>query len=364
MTSTPRRLLTVCLLAAALWLLWQGAQFFQRIFPDRSHAMIPALEQLQTFCVGRLLIDLPKGTTVSSASGFGGAADPAGFEAESPVAYRNYEFRMARRWQEIEALKIDDATHSPYVKPSQQTFPLDGAVLFTYGHVMLDGPDVHGREYERLYHDSEAYLWRDDTLYSFRANSSPSAIVETMKALRPRADDAIPTEAGFCGPSSFFPGGGYQPESVHVIFHLPGASGLALTVETSTSSDPDNLPSEPPRPDFTFFKSDDFDGKVHRDAKRTVAGREGVEWGMGTTQRRLKSYETISRLRWFTPGKARSPDFPKITITLSVSYKTGDPPSPWGGFPAKSDSDAIDEETFMTYWDVLLDTLRLRPGAV
>ena len=60
--------------------------------------MIPALEQLQTFCVGRMLIDLPKGTTGSSASSFGGAPDPAGFEAESPVAYRNYEFRMARRW--------------------------------------------------------------------------------------------------------------------------------------------------------------------------------------------------------------------------------------------------------------------------
>lgn len=321
--------------------------------------MIPALDDLQTFCVGRMLIDLPKGTTVSSAYGSNGDAD---FSATTPTTHIEFERLAERRWREIQAI---DETRSgrALAQPATRVVPVEDSHLFAFHHSLLNGPDVHGQVRERLFYDNEALLWRDDVLYSFSGSMNDRAMIDTMKALRPRADDAIPTGPGFCGPSSFFPGGGYRPESVHVIFRLPGTSGLALTVEASTSSDPNDPPTEPPRPDFTFFKSDDFDGMVHRDAKRTVAGREGVEWGMGVTERTGERYETQSSLRWFTPGKARSADFPKITITLDVIYKTDEPPSPWGGFPAKSADNAIDEETFMTYWDVLLDTLRLRPGA-
>lgn len=321
--------------------------------------MIPALEELQTFCVGRLLIDLPKGTTVSSAHGSFGRAE---YATTTPVSKRQFESKLDRRWLEIQA-RTETDSGKPLAAPATLERPVEDGALITFDHATTRFT-WEGETRDWPIYETEAYLWRNDVLYSFRGKDVAGPIAETMQVLHPRADDAIPTGAGFCGARSFFAGGGYQAESVHVIFRLPGPSGLALIVETATSSDPDNLPSEPPRPDFSFFKSDDFDGVVHRDAQRTVDGREGSEWGMGTTQRRKAHYESSSFLRWFTPGKARSSEYPSITVTLEVSYETDQPPSPWGGFPIKSAANAIDEETFMAYWEVLLDTLRSRPGAV
>lgn len=347
---------------AGVLVLWAGNQainFYHIKFPDRTHTMIEPLKNMQTFCVGRFLIDLPSGTKIESAFGTG---RDARYSAESPVSRAKFAWKVAERWEVLEPMKAD-AYGKPYVGPSKRLEPMSDAVVFAYEHVLLSGPDAFGVDRDRVYAETEGYLWRDKVLYSFTDLATVEQIIDTMRTLQVLPDGTIPSEPGFCGPRSFFPGG-YRPESVEITFSLPANPSMSLTIETTTYPNQENTPVEPPRPDIVPFESEDFKGRDHRDAKRSVAGRDGVEWATGSTERQHDTFQTYIFARWFTPGTPASSGRPAITAKLEIAFEAAEPPAPWGDFPPKSSTDMIDKEAFMTYWDTILDTLRPRPGAL
>ena len=59
MSSKYRRLYALLGLVV-LWGVYRGLQHFGMTHPNREHAMIEPLRDMQTFCIGRFLIDLPR----------------------------------------------------------------------------------------------------------------------------------------------------------------------------------------------------------------------------------------------------------------------------------------------------------------
>lgn len=362
MTVRYHRALHVVLGLFVLWLAYQGVHYFRITHPNRNHAMTESLKEMQTFCVGRFLIDLPKGTTILSTSGSGGPAD---YDAEYPVSKFEFEQKIEGRWMELQKKKADPFGE-PYVEPSKRTSPMKDAILFAYEHIILDGPDVHGVVRERPFHETEAYLWRDSILYSFSNKSSDESIIATMQAIQPWQHDQIPSGPGFCGPMSFFPGGA-KPESIWIAFRLPTQPAIELRLSTAMVGEPiEGIggPQTPPRPNLKAYESDTIKVKTYRDAGRTVAGLPGKEFLEGSTEYKFERYNTGISAEWYFPGEIDASAKPYIRAQFEISFDTAEPPSPWAGFPPKQSPDDIDEESFTAYWDIIMNSLRLRPGAL
>lgn len=362
MTARYRRALHIGLAVLAVWLAYQGLQYFRITHPNRNHAMTESLKETQSFCVGRFLIDLPKGTTILKTNGSGGAAD---YHARYPVSKAEFERQVEERWTALQAKKADPFG-TPYVEPTKRTSPMEDAVLFAFEHVILDGPDVQGVVRERPFHYTEAYLWRDSILYSFSNKSSDEAIIATMQTIQTWQHDQIPSESGFCGPRSFFPGGA-KPEDIWIAFRLPTQPAMELRLSTAMVGEPiEGIggPQIPPHPNLKAYESDTFKVKIYRDANRTVAGLAGKESLEGSTEYKFERYNTGISAEWYFPGEIDASGKPYIRAQFDISFDTAEPPSPWAGFPPKQSPDDIGEEEFMAYWDTIMNSLRLRPGAL
>lgn len=362
MTLTKRHFLKAGLFLLALWLVYQALHYYRVTHPNRNHAMIESLRNMQPFCVGRFLIDLPEGTTVlvNRAS-----VEGAEFSAETPVSHNKFESFMEKRWAEIEAMKVDD-DGKPYVQPSKRVEPTRDAIIFTYQHTLISSVHWQGQVTHNVpFHKIEAYFWQDNTLYSFTSDPADDAVLKTIQALQKHNNRQTPSGPGFCGPESFFAGGA-KPESLSIAFRLPTQPPMDLYLDTSTyySAEAGQL-QVPPRPKLSDYENENFKGMILRDAPRTVSGLAGKEWIEGTTQKRGDdAYETNIDATWFYPGEMTSSGKPAIEARYGITYKTTSPPLPWGSFQKINTQDGISEEVFMTYWDTILGTLRLRPGAL
>lgn len=361
MTKRYRRAFQIGLAALALWLVYQGAHYYRITHPNRNHAMTESLKEMQTFCVGRFLIDLPKGTTIIKAYGSGRHAD---FEAVHPVPHSEFESMTTQRWADISQKKAD-ANGVPFLEAPSRTSPTRDAVIFSYGHTRVQSTDVTtGEDIEASVHEIEAHLWRDNILYSFTDHPLDQHVLETMRTLQHWRHDEIPSEHGFCGPRSFFAGGS-QSESVLVGFRLPTQPPMELRLSTATfPAGEEYLRPRATRPNIKAFETDNFKSATHRDAERVVAGLPGEELLIGTTDRNGERYSTEILARWFYPGEPNSSGKPSIEAKVEISYETAEPTSPWGGFPPKQMPNEIGEDEFMTYWDTIVNSIRLRPGAL
>jgi hypothetical protein len=316
---------------------------------------------METQCVGRYLIDLPKG---SKLIGSEGSARGALFSARAEQSQEEFLERVNKRWLELVA-RTTDSNGKPYVKSSQRKEILPNGFLLQFAHSVTRAPDAQGRNADWPIHKSEAYLWRDGMTYTF-GEGQDEAIVRTMQELQTLRPEVIPAGSGFCGPASFFAGFA-AAESVDVSFSLPTQPSLTLRVSMTTYPSSEALVSAtPPKTSsLALPDGDDFKQLRHRDAKRDVAGIKGDEWIHGATERKSKShYRTTVIANWFGPGDAGSSAKPAIHVQLSAAFVANEPPQPWGSIPKATSPDQVSNDSLAAYWSALLGSLRLRPGAV
>jgi len=62
MTDKKRLIWRLLLALLLFWSIGKLFNLYQIHFPNRNHPMIPLLQDMQTFCVGNYLIDLPRGS--------------------------------------------------------------------------------------------------------------------------------------------------------------------------------------------------------------------------------------------------------------------------------------------------------------
>lgn len=161
-----------------------------------------------------------------------------------------------------------------------------------------------------------------------------------------RGADEVPREAGFCIERGFIPGSRLNREEVKSGVELPGMPNSQLNFSSFVTRNPApslldrsrGIPSG--RPEESGEGSIAFRRRV-----RVAAGLEGAELLMRERDGEEVSYEFI----WEFPGTPNSLAAPFLKLALSLSPG-------W-------EEHFGDLQAAIVFWDQLLDSLRLRPGA-
>lgn len=355
MTDTRRIIYRLALLALALWGASRLFGLYQIHFPNRNHPMIPALQDMQTYCVGNYLIDLPRGSEPIRLETSLAGNRRATFFVKPDKTRVQFEWRVAERWEEIKDWKKELAL--VFDQPSQRFDAMPDGVVMTFKHRTTTVKSwLDGTSGLRSFYETEGYLWRDNTLYEFNSGSDKESLTNAMKTLQVRADDEIPLGQGFCGGRSFFPGQPDPNDHVWFAFRLPVEPNTEFRIE---------LPAgQPPRPDLALFESDEIKVRKLRDAKRTLTGIQGREWIEYDWQKKWQeTYKTSISAVWFGSGEGER-GHPGIQMNLDTGAEAkGIAPPKVGEMIAVEGKNSMTVDEFVALWDGIVSTLRPRPGA-
>jgi hypothetical protein len=323
-------------------------------FPNREHAMIPPLQDMQTFCVGRYQIDLPRGSVLYRAISSAGGAASADFSAVQPVPRHEFENTVHERWVAIQKLKLD-ALGQPFTQPAERTELSSDTILFTFNHITRSGRWPGGVTGTKSFYDTEGYLWRNETLYRFSGGSVEDRVSAAMRRLQPHSNTDIPNAQGFCAGHSFFPGAPEDGESTDFAFHLPTNPPVELRIGTMGG---DFVKQDP-----SMFDMADLKMSFVRDTHRGIGDLAGDEWIYFDASRRGHIDTYGLGAYWHRPAGASISRQPSINVQMNIDIKDESSSSFLRDFPPKKAEGDIGKEEFLALWDGILKTLRPRPGA-
>ena len=321
------------------------------------------LEPTSTICIGRFLLDVPKAAVVQSVKGASGSATAL---AIAPTTLQDFRQQLKARWDEIRP-RLADEYGKPYLKAPELVEVVPDGMVLNYDHVLTRGPDVTGKSGEWRVHTTEGHLWKEGVTYRFDEGNE-QGILQFMRTLQPMAMDQVPSNPGFCGPRAFIAGGPRDEfVELHVVF---GADPpVSLHVSTSTYVDAMGLDQlRPPRASAASMpKEHRFRGHLIAEGPARVGALEGLEWIVGYTEQKSETdYLTTVSATWFGEGVASSSDRPAVRLQMARTYRSSEPPDPWGAFPQAPGGTAptAERDAFMGSWGAVKSSFRLRPAAL
>jgi len=338
--------------------------------------MIALTHTMRTHCIGRLLIDLPEGST-SEPDASGARIGDLQVSVTSGVSRQQFDQQLEQRWQAVRAMTTD-SFGDPYLRiPQRQGTPKNG-VIFAYGFRRLDGPDVDGVARHDIYFESEAYRWQDGTLFKVvqSINKSGNALEQLLPRLQSRQPDQIPSQPGLCLNGAFVQGYYDQSEREELTWgiQLPRRLGLVVREDKVWAPKPSMLAKRRDAVgEMVAFLARQLSepgvvagNKEYRAANRTVGDLTGEEYLMGGTQNQDKDhFETTIGGEWAFPGRGEPSPLPSINVDMGTSFETTRRPSTLGGFPdAKDAPSGPTEAEFFEVWDAVITSIRFRPGAL
>ncbi|WP_269962546.1 T6SS immunity protein Tli4 family protein [Pseudomonas citronellolis] len=351
------------------WRQWRLAH------PDRSHEMTALTQNMRTHCVGRLLIDLPEGSTWkpdASGATIGGIK----LAVETDIRQERFKERVEKRWREVEAIKLDNY-RKRYVRPSERHDPTANAAVFLYEFEYIDGPNLQGVWSKDLFYQVEGYYWADGTLFKLGpALNGQEKIAALLPRLYARKADEIPFSPGLCLNGGFVRGYYDLGESEEVSwgFSLPRMLGLVIR-HTAVRSPMQPLLErnrEAEREMAAFVarilaQSNVVAGNtVYRQAARSEGAMDGQEYAMGGTQEENPaSFKTNVAAEWAFPGAGLPSPQPSVAVSMGSTFRTSSKPLSLGAFPEAQDTpDGPTEAEFFEVWDAVVASVRFRPGAL
>ncbi|SPC08164.1 conserved hypothetical protein [Cupriavidus taiwanensis] len=209
----------------------------------------------------------------------------------------------------------------------------------------------------------EAYLATTRPWQAFKYSGDISASRQTMAVaflntlaanIRSRADNEIPTGPGFCIDKGFIAGNDYRSESVQVGITLPQHPNAFISFDASTGAEEDRLLE---RVDNFLAKAvaGPLAGlKVLRKRERNVGTIPAEEYATAATGNGQRVYV----FAWESQGKNKSLSEQNVSAGLRVLEQPVDSPQTPYQPAFQSDEEALQ------LWDAIIDSIRLRPGAV
>lgn len=333
---------------------------------------------MQTYCVGRLLIDLPAGTTWKPQAS-GAQLGNMALSVITGVSRAQYDELLDKRWQEVQAFKIDN-NGKAYLRPSERIATADGGAVFAYEFEHVEGlAEDDETVIQQLFHQAEGYLWRDGTLFKVTPSlNSKDAIQQLFPRLHARAADDIPSRPGLCL-SGAFVDGAYdlahgEQEEVSWAFDLPRNLGVVVrhamvwkpgqsVLERRREADKESaglIARMLADPGVVAGRHE------YRAAKRIVGDLAGEEYVMGGTEGEgPQEFKTNIGGEWDFVGQGAPRPLPSINVSMDTTYLTSQKPPSLGGFPGSDEvKEGPTETEFFEVWDAIIDSLRFRPGAL
>ncbi|OHV02014.1 hypothetical protein BLA34_06495 [Ralstonia solanacearum] len=299
----------------------------------------------KTFCFGRYLVDLPAEAKVSSSSRIVGIEiEPV--PVERPALLKE---RVEARERELMASRHTSG-ESMLVRRVDQG---NGSVSL----LSWNSPR------RKILMSQESYLVANNAWRAFKYSGEISASRQDRAIslfsllatnIRSRSDSEIPIGPGFCIDQGFIAGSDYRSEGFQVGITLPQHPNALITIDASTGAEQDRLLERVDKFFATAVAAQLSGLKILRKRQRDVGPIEAEEYATAASGNGQRVYA----FAWESQGKDKSLSEQNIVAALKVleqSVITEHTPYR----PAfKSDEEALQ------LWDTIIDSIRLRPGAV
>lgn len=295
-----------------------------------------------THCFGRFLIDLPPGTQVRA--GYRVWGDP--IERLSWQASQAHE-RIGAREHELK--NSPHESHGALLVRREEHG--GGSASLVFWAAPFSTSAMLG----------ETYLLAEDKVYVYSGTIAPEKVEsalgfsgELSRRLRTRAVPQLPSEPGFCIEGGYISGNEFMGESFRAGITVPGHPGLQLTFRSATGAAENGLLERV----GGFFRTEVLGAAVGmntlRKGQRSVGRLAGEEYLVAGGEQQQRVYA----FRWEFQGRDGSLAEPNLALEMGVMERDpdaeGNPPAP----AFSTDAEALQ------LWDAMLESIRLRPGAV
>jgi len=322
----------------------------QRSNHTTSEAMT---QEKMTICVGRFLIDLPKGAKVIFAATRVAGVTISMEEGSSDMGLKT---AIAEREQELNQQTNEYGQRSLEKKNEVDAVNFKTTLIY-YGREKPMKPIVYGEQVfggvERL--NVEAFGLYADRLYRFKGEHLASPLTENNVAelamqFESREQETIPAEAGFCTDSGFIhdpiaPG---DVESIAMFASLRGYPDLSIRLDISVNGKKihESLLSRAANNGIRREFISRFTNL--RKQARVVNGIAGEEFG-----EHVKEFNGTSAhmFTWASMGKLKDVTAPKITLELQTGI----------GRPGAPVNASLSDDAVIALWDSIASSIRLRP---
>ena len=335
---------------------------------EKTMNSIQLLANLRPWCVGRFVMDRPANSRIHAEDyefwglKFSNDLNVTEGTFQHKVETRENELRRKMRttymsYREMLAKGLKSAiieTNTPWLEKAATPSKFSRIFVFT------DDAKYPDRAFKQ-----EGYALAGSTMLSAKSLVKPSdvdgyinRISDVYRQITYRDNWSIPNASGFCVNGALIGGPYRNSEEVEQSIVLqPGRPSLFL-IHMRDAVDVDeqssllnNLPSLEQELSRQGYSSA---VKILRKGKRTVAGMEAEEVLFSLQENGVQLY----RFNLLVPGKAKSGAHPHTTIQLNFGNV------PKHGLPPEQATSPVDEAGAFEVWDTLLNSMRLRPGAL
>ncbi|WGS51925.1 T6SS immunity protein Tli4 family protein [Paraburkholderia sp. D15] len=315
----------------------------------------PLLSDLRPWCIGRLVFDRPASSEISDES-YEWRGDK--LETTHGSTFETYSAKIKARENELRTkqrfypAKLDVKTGKAWLEKAFS--PVENSRVFVYQEAAAAVP---------LPFKTEGYLFANHTLFHTIGGIGEDGLYDAeniyndiYRRIKARDNSVVPTESGFCIDGGIVAGTSTHTEEVSQSFALmPGRAALLLIKLRDSMDDDQGHPLTKNLSDLRA-QLNRMPGsyRILRKGKRVVAGMDAEEVLFELHDGPV----TVFRFYLLAPGNPATLAQPHTSVELLLGAPSQ------GGLPPDQATSPVDEAGALQLWDTLLNSLRVRPGAV
>ncbi len=316
----------------------------------------PLLSKPRPWCIGRFVFDRPVASKITNQRyAFWGNkletqhnASPGEYQAKVDAAEKKY--RTERRFD-----PANPRSQSGPVWLEKAFSPTKTSKVFAYQEGIAKAA--------KLPFDTDGYIYENNTLFHTTGSVGSGGLdkfepvySDLYRRIKTRDNWSVPTETGFCFDGGIATGSSTYTEEVSQSFALmPGRPAL-LVIQMRDAVDVDQkspLTKTLPELRSKMDRISSGSYRILRQGKRTVAGMDAEEVLFALKEGEITSY----RFYLLAPGDPSTLAKPHTAIQLLLGASSPD-------LKPDEATSPVDEAGALQTWETLLNSLRLRPGAV
>lgn len=316
----------------------------------------PLLSNPRAWCIGRFLFERPATSEISSQRyEFRGEK----LQTTYGASFRSYRAmiesreRELRTSQRINPVDLNEKTGQSWLELAFS--PIENSRVFIFQEGVA--------KEVKLPFNSEGFLYDNGVLFhttgrfgSAGLNKAEAVYSDLYRRIKSRDNWTVPTESGFCFDGGIVTGSSLYTEELSQSFALmPGRAAL-LVIQMRDAVDEDRRQSLAATLPELRAQMDRLPGhyRILREGRRRVADMEAEEVLFELKDGDVTGY----RFFLLAPGDSATLAKPHTSIQLLLGAPAR------SDFPAAQATSPVDEAGALDVWDTLLNSLRLRPGAV
>lgn len=316
----------------------------------------PLLSSPRPWCIGRFVFDRPAASEISNQRYKYRGDQLQTFYGKSVLDYKSMVRASGSQLRKKKRTDPGDGNREiNQAWLEKEIHPTEYSSVFIFQDAFTEGV--------KLPFESEGYIYDKDTIFHTRGRIGSSAIGkaeeiynDTYRRIKSRDNWTVPTESGFCFDGGIVTGSSIYTEELSQSFALmPGRAAL-LVIQMRDAVDEDRRQSLTATLPELRAQMDRLPGhyRILREGRRRVADMEAEEVLFELKDGDVTGY----RFFLLAPGDSATLAKPHTSIQLLLGAPAR------SDFPAAQATSPVDEAGALDVWDTLLNSLRLRPGAV